>query len=190
MASGPITAWQIEGEKVEVMTDFLFMGSQITADSDWSHEIRRWLPSGRKAMTKVCWKAETLFADKGPYTQGYFLPSGHVWLWQLDHKEGRMPKNWCLQTVVLEKTSESPLYSKEIKPVNLKGNQPWILVGRTDAEAEAPVFWPSDGNCRLVGKVTDAGKDWEQKEKRASEDEMAGWHHQYNGHELGQTSGD
>ena len=92
--------------------------------------------------------------------------------------------------MVLKKTSESSLGSKEIKPVNLRGNQHWILIGRTDAEAEAPVFWSSDANSRLLGKVPDAGKDRGQKEKRASEDEMAVWHHQYNGHELGQTSGD
>ena len=85
---------------------------------------------------------------------------------------------------------ESPLDSKEIKQVNLKGNQPWILAGRTDAEAEAQVFWSFYVNIWLIGKVLDAGKDWGQKEKRASEDEMAGWHHQLNGHELGQTLGD
>ena len=115
------------------------------------------------------------------------LPSGHVWLWELDHKEGNMPKNWCLWTVVLEKTPESPLDSKEIKPVSLKGNQPWILIGRTDAEAEAPVFWSSVAKTCLIGKVPDAGKDQGQKEKRASEAEMAGWHHWCHGHELGQT---
>ena len=94
-----------------------------------------------------------------------------------------MPKIWCLQTVVLEKTPESLLDSKEIKPVNLKGNQPWILIGKTDAEAEASVFWSPDVNR----KGSDAGKDWGQK-KRASENEMAVWHYSWNGHELGQTS--
>ena len=135
----------------------------------------------------MCWKAEILPCHQNPYSQGYGLPSGHVWLWELDHKEGRMPKNWCLQTVVLEKTPESPLDSKEIKAVNLKGNQPWKLIGRTDADAEALVFWSSDVNRWVVGKVPDAGKDWGQKEKRASEEEKAGWHHQWNEHELGQT---
>ena len=114
-------------------------------------------------------------ADKGPNSQGYGLPRGHVWLWELDRKEGRMPKNWCFWTVVLEKTPESPLDRKEIKPVNLKGNQPWILIGR--AEAEAPVFWSSDMNSRLIGKVPDAGRDWGQEEKRVLEDEMGRWHH-------------
>ena len=105
----------------------------------------------------------------------------------LNKEECRMPENWCLQNVVLEKTSESPLDSKEIKPVNLKGNQPWILAGKTGDEA--PVFWSSDVNRRLIRKVPDAGKDWGQKEKRAPEDEMAGWHYWYNGHELVQISG-
>ena len=91
-----------------------------------------------------------------------------------------------LQTVALEKTSESPLESK-IKSVNLKGDQPWIFTGRTDAEAEAPVLWSSDANRWFIGKVPDAGKDWGQRKKRASEDEMVKWHHQLNGHEFGQT---
>ena len=101
-----------------------------------------------------------------------------------------MPRFWCLWTVVLEKTPESPLESKEIKPVNIKGNQLWILVGRTDTEAEALVFWSSEAKSQLIEKFPDAGKDWGQKEKRVSEDDMAGWHHRYNGHELGQTLGD
>ena len=101
-----------------------------------------------------------------------------------------MPKNLCLWTVVLEKTPEGLLDTKEIKPVNLKGNQTWILAGRTDAKAEVTVFWSYDMNNQLIGKVPDAGKDWVQKEKRTSEDKMAGWHHQWNGHEFGQTLGD
>ena len=99
-----------------------------------------------------------------------------------------MPKNWCLQTVLLEKTPESPLNCAEIKPVNLNENQPWILIGRIDAEA--PVFWSSDVNSQLIGKVPDTGKDRGQKERRASWDEMARWPHWSNGHELGQTLGD
>ena len=100
------------------------------------------------------------------------------------HKEGRVPKNWYLWTVVLEKIPESSLNSK-IKAINLKGNQPWILIGRTDAEAEAPVVWSFDTNSWLIGKVPDARKDWGQKENKVSEDEMVGWHHWCNGHELG-----
>ena len=126
-------------------------------------------------------------ADKDPYSQSYGLPSGHVQLWDWDHKEGRMPKNCCFWTMVLEKTPQSPLDSKEIKPVNLKGDQPWIVTGRTDAEA--PVFRSSDVNRRHIRKVPHAGKDQGQK-KRVSEDKVAGWHHRCNEHELGQTPGD
>ena len=105
-------------------------------------------------------------------------------------KEGWMPKNWCFQTVMLEKNLESPLDSKEIKPINPKGDQHGIFVGRTDAEAEAPIIWQPDANSRLIGKDPDAGKDWGQEEKRMTEDQMVGWHHWFNGHELGQTLGE
>ena len=98
-------------------------------------------------------------------------------MWELDHKEGRGPKNWCFRTVVLEKTLESPLDSKEIETVNPKGNKSWIFIGRTDAEAEVPTLWPPDAKSRLTGKDLDAGKDWEQEEKGVTEDEMDGWHH-------------
>ena len=155
---------------------------QITNSVSSSHKI---LELERIPGIDLTWWFLNLAPDKGPYSQSYGLPSGHVRFWELDRKEGRTPKNWCLRTVVLEKTPESSLHCKEVKPVNLKGNKPWILVGRTDAEAEAPVFWSSDANSWLIGKVLDAGKDWGQKEKRALEDEMAGWHHWCNGHELG-----
>ena len=108
---------------------------------------------------------------------------------ELVHKEGWAPKNWCFQTVVLEKTLESPLDRKEIKLVSSKGNQPWIFIGRTDAEAEAPIFWPPDAKNWLIGKDPDAGKDWRQEEKGITEDEMVGWHHQLNEHELEQAQG-
>ena len=98
----------------------------------------------------------------------------------LDRKEGWAPKNWCFWTVVLDKTLESPLDSKEIKPVDPKGNQSWVFVGRTDAEAETPILWPPDVKSQLIGKDTDAGKDWGQ-EKGATEDAMVGWHHWLNG---------
>ena len=126
------------------------------------------------------------FADKGLYSQSYvFFPSSLVRMWELDHKEGWVPKNWCFQTVVLEKTLENLLDCKEIKPVNPKGNQPWILIGRTDAEAL--IFWPPDVKSRLTGKDPDAGKDWRQEEKGTTEDEMVGWHHW---HEPEQIPGD
>ena len=112
----------------------------------------------------------------------------HLWIWVLNHKEGWLPKNWWFQIVVLEKTLESPLNCKEIKPVNPIGNQPFS--GRTDAEAEAPVLWPPDAKNWLLGKATDAGQDWGQEEKGMTEDEMVGWHHWLNGHEFGQAPGD
>ena len=151
--------------------------------------IASWQESDNKPRQCVE-KQRHYSADKDPYSQGYGLPSGHVQLSEPDHKEGKMPKNWCLWTVVLEKTPESPLDSKEIKLVNLKGDQPWIFTGRIDAEAEAPLFWSSDANRWLIGKVPSAGKDWGQKEKGVLEDEMAGWHHWRNEHELQQTLGD
>ena len=120
---------------------------------------------------------------------GYGFSSGHVWMWELDYKESWAPKNWCFWTVVLEKTLESPLNFKEIKPVNPKGNQSWIFIGRTDAEAETPIFWPPDAKNQLIGKDPDAGKDWGQEEKWATEDEMVGWHHWHNGHKFEQTLG-
>ena len=115
--------------------------------------------------------------------------SSHVQMWELDQNEGWKPKNWCFWTVALEKTLESPLDYREIKPVNPKGNRPWILFGRTDAEAEAPIFWSPDANSWLTEKDPDAGKDWRQ-EKAMTEDEMAGGHHWFNRYEFEQTLGD
>ena len=126
------------------------------------------------------------FTDKGPGSQSYGFSSSHVQMWELNHKEGWVLKNWCFWTVVLEKTRESPLDSKEIKPVNPKGIQPWIFIERIDAEAL--VLWPPDVKSWFIGKDRDAGEDWEQKE--ATEDEMVGWHHQLNGHEFEQTPRD
>ena len=105
------------------------------------------------------------FAYKALYSQICCLPSSLVWMWELDHKEGRALKNWCFWNVVMEKTLESSLDRKEINTINLKGNQPWIFIGRTDAETEAPVIWPPDVKNWLTGKDLDAGKDWGQEEK-------------------------
>ena len=105
----------------------------------------------------------------------------------MDHKEGWVPNNWCFQTVVLEKTLERPLDNKEIKPVNPKGNQPWIFIGRTDAKA--PILWPPDANRQLIGKGPDPGTDWSQEEE-VKEDDLVGWHHWLNGHEFEHTLGD
>ena len=123
------------------------------------------------------------FADKVHLGQSYGFSSSHVQIWELDHK---VLKNWCFRIVVPKKTLESLLDSREIKPVNPKGNEPWIFIGRTDAEG--PIFWPHDVKSWLIGKDPDAGKEWEQK--GATEDEMIGWHHWLNRHELEQTLGD
>ena len=122
--------------------------------------------------------------NKVPSSQNYGFSSSHVWMWEMDHKEGWVPKNWCFWTVVLEKTLESPLHSNEVKSVNPKGNQSWIFIGRTDAEVEAPILWPPDAMGWLIGKDPDAGKDWGQEEKETTEEEMVGWHQWLNGHEL------
>ena len=123
------------------------------------------------------------FADKGLSSQGYGFSSGHVWMWELDYKESWVPKNWCFWTVVLEKTLESPLDCKEIQPVHPKGNQSWILIGRTDPDVETPILWPPDAKNWLIWKDPDAGKDWGQKEKGTTEDEMVGWRHRH--HDMG-----
>ena len=113
-----------------------------------------------------------------------------VQMWELDHKQSWAPKNWCFQTVVLEKTLENLLDCKEIQPVHPKVNQSWIFIGRTDAEAETPILWPLNVKSRLIGKDPDAGKYWGKEVKGVTEDEMVGWHHQLNGHESEQTLGD
>ena len=168
MASGPITSWQTEGEKWK-QWQILFSGLQ--------NHCRRWLQSWN-SKKPVPWKANYdkprqhirkqwhHFADKGPHSQSYSFPSSHV---QLDHKEGWAPKNWGFWTVVLEKTLESPLDCKEIQPVHPKGNQPWIVIGRTDDET--PTFWPPDAKTWLTGK------GWREKENAAAEDEVVRQHH-------------
>ena len=105
------------------------------------------------------------FANKGPSSQGYGFSNGHVWIWELDYKESWVPKNLCFWTVVLEKTLESPLDCKEIQPVHPKGDQSWILIGRTDVEAETPILWSPDVKSWLIWKDPDAGKDWRQEKK-------------------------
>ena len=122
-------------------------------------------------------KQRHYFADKLPSSQSCGFSSSHIWMRELAHKESWVPKNWYFSTVVLEKTLESPLNSKEINPVNPKGNQPWIFIGRTDVEAEAPILWLSDANNWFTGKYPDAVRDWGQEEKGMTEDEMAGEHH-------------
>ena len=124
------------------------------------------------------------FANKSPSGQSYGFSSSLVWMWESDYKESWVPKNWCFLTVVLEKTLESPLDCKEIQPVHTKGDQSWIFIGRTDAEAETPILWPPNVKIWLTGKDPDAGRDWGQEEKGTTEDEMVGWHHQLDEHEF------
>ena len=137
------------------LSDFIFLGSKITADGDCSHEMKRRLLLGRKVMTNldsILNMREVNFANKGPSSQGYGFSSGHVWMWELDGEESWVPKNQCFWTVVLEKTLESPLDYKEIQPVHPKGDQSWVFIGRTDAEAETPILWPPHAKSWLIGQ--------------------------------------
>ena len=146
----------------------LFLGgSKITADGDCSHEIKRRLLLGRKVMTNLdsIFKSRDItLPKKGPTSQGYGFSCGHVWMWELDCEEGWASKNWCFWTVVLEKTLASPLDCKEIQPVHSEGDQPWDFFGGNDAEPETLVLWPPHAKSWLIGKDSDAGRDWGQKE--------------------------
>ena len=186
MASSPITSWQIDGETMETVTDFIFLGFKITADSDCSHEIKTLAPwkESYDQPRQHSKKQRHYFSNKGPSSQGYGFSSSHVWMWELDCNETWVLKNWCFWTVVLEKTLENPLDSKEIQPVHPKGDQSWVFIGRTAVEAETPVLGPPDTKSWLIGKDPDAGKDWRQEEKGTTEDEMVGWYHQLNGPEF------
>ena len=166
------------GKSMETMRDFILGGLQNHCRWWLQPWNKRRLLFGRKVMTNldsILKSRNITLQNKGPSSQGYGFSSSHVWMWELDHKEGWAQKNRCFQIVVLEKTLESPLDCKEIKPVNLKGNQPWIFIGRTDVEAETLTLCP-------IWKDSDAGKDWRQEKKGMTEDEMVGWHHQLNGH--------
>ena len=135
-------------------------------------------------------KQRYYFANKGPYSQSYVFFSSRVWMWELDPKEGWAVKNWCFWTVVLEKTLESPWDCKEFKPVIPRGNSSRLFMGRTNAEAKAPKFWPPDAEGWLIRRDPNAGKDWRQEEKGMTEDEMVGWHHWLNRLEFEQAPGD
>ena len=128
-------------------------------------------------------KQRHYFTNKGLSSQSYGFSSSHVWMWDLDHKESWAPKNCCFWIVVLEKILESPLDCKDIQPVHPKGDQSWVFIGRTDAEAETPILWPTDAKNWLIGKDPDAGKYW-RREKGMTEGETVGWHHRLDGHEF------
>ena len=196
MVSGPIISWQIDGEAMETVTAFSFLGSKITADGDCSREIKKTLAPWKKSYDQPRQHIKKQRPKKKKTQKHYFatkvhivkgFSSSHVWVWGLDHKEGWALKNWCFWTVVLEKTLQSPLDYKEIQPVCPKGNQSWIFIGRTDAEAETPILWPPDAKNWLLRKDLDAWKVSRQEEKGMTEGEMVGWHHWLNGHEFEQA---
>ena len=150
------------------------------------------LASGRKAVTKldsVSGTRDVTLPTKVCVVKAVIFFSSHIWMWELDLIKGWVPKNWWFRIVVLEKTLENPLDSKEVPPVHPKGNQSWIFIGWTDAEAETPIPWPPHAKDWLIWKDPDAGKDLSHKGKSATEDKMVGWHHQLDGHEPEQTLG-
>ena len=134
---------------------------KVTAAMKWKDAWASWKKSYAKPRQHIK-KQRYYFANKGLYAQSYGFYSSHVWMWELSHKEGWVPKNWCFWTVVWEKTLESPLDCKEIQPVHPRGNQPWVFIGRTDAD---PILWPPDAKNWLIGKDPDAEKDWRQEEQ-------------------------
>jgi len=143
-----------QGKKWKQWQIFVFLGSKITADSDCSHKIKTLAPwkESYDKPTQHIKKQRYHFANKGLYSQSCGFPSSHVWMWEFYHKEGWALKNGCFRIMVLERTLESPLDCKEIKPINPKGHQPWILIRRTDAEVKAPILWPSDSKSQLILK--------------------------------------
>ena len=171
VGSGPITSWQIDRETVETLSDFIFLGSKITADGDCSHEIKRCLLLGRKVKDQPrqhIKKQRHYLANKGPSSQGCGFSRGHVWMWEstsMDCEESWALKNWCFWSVVLEKIIESPLDCKEIQPVHSEGDQPWDFFGGNDVEAETPVVWPPHAKSWLIGKDPDAGRDWGRRRR-------------------------
>ena len=190
MASSPITSWQIDGETMERVTDLIFLGSKITADGDCSHEIKRCLLLGRKAMTNldsIVKNRDITLPTKVSLVKAMVFPvvmyGCEIWTIK---KDKHQRTDW---TLVLEKTLESPLDCKEIKAVNPKGSQSWIFIGRTDAEAETPILWPHDAKNWLIRKDSEAGKDQRQDERRMTEDKLVGWHHRLDGHEFKHAPG-
>ena len=179
MASSPITSWQTDGETMETVTDFLYLGSKITVDSDCSHEIKRGWLLGRKAMTNldsVLKSRDITLPTKLRIVKAMLFPVVRYGC-ELDHKEGWALKNWCFWTLALEKALQSPLDCKEIQSVNPKGNKPWLFTGMTNTKAEVSILQPHDVKSFLIGKDPDTVKDWGQEEKGATEDEIVGWYH-------------
>ena len=163
MASGPITSWEIDGETVETVSDFISGGSKITADGDCSHEIKRHLLLGRKVMTNLdsIFKCRDItLPTKVHLVNAMVFPVVMYRCESWTVKKAECQRCWCFWTVVLEKTLESSLDYKEIQPVHPKGDQSWVFIERTDVEAETPILWPPDAKSWLIGKDPGAGKDW------------------------------
>ena len=165
MSSGPISSWQIDGETMETVRDFIFLGSRFTVDGDCSHEIKRHLLLGRKAMTNLdsVLKSRLSFVNEGPNSQSYGFSSSHVWVWELDHKETWAPKNWCFWPVVLEKTLQSPLGCKNIQPINAKGNLSWMLKLKLQHFGHLMQRTDSLERTLMLGKIEDSSKRGQQR---------------------------
>ena len=191
MASGPLTSWEIDGETVETVSDFIFGGARITANGDCSHEIKRHLLLGRKVMTNldsILKSSNIALSTKVRLVKAMIFPVvmyGYE-SWTVKKAERQRIdafELWCWRRL------ESPLDCKEIQPVHSEGDQPWDFFGRNDAEAETLVLWPPHEKSWLIGKVSNAGRDWGQEEKGTTEDEMAGWHHRLDGRWVWVNSG-
>ena len=191
MASSPITSWQIDGETVETVADFTFLGSKITVDGDCSHEIERHLLFGWKVMTNldsILKSRDMTLPTKIHLVKGIFFPvvmyGCESWTikkaehWRIDAFE-----LWCGRRLL------RVLWAARMQPVHPTGDQSWVFIGRTDVEAETPMLWLPDVKSWLIWKDPDAGKDWGREEKGTTEDEVVGWHYWLNGHGFGWTPG-
>ena len=189
---GSVESSEIDGETVETVADFIFLGSKITADGDCSREIKRRLLLGRKVMTnldRILKSKDMTLSTKVRLAKAMVFPVVMYGCqsWTIKKAECRRIdafELWCWRRLL-----KSPLDCKEIQPVHPKGDQSWVFIGKTDAEAETPILWPPDAKSWLIWIDPDAGKDWEQEEKGTTEDEMVAWHHRHNGHGFGWTPG-
>ena len=171
MASGPTSLWKQMGNNGNSDRLYFWGVSKITADGDCSHEkmLAPWKKIYEQPRQHIV-KQRHYFVNKGLSSQGYGFSNSHVWMWELEYKKSWMKKNWGFWTIMLEKTLENPLDCKEIQSVHPKGDQSWVFIGRTDFEAETPIFWPPDAKSWLIWKDPDIGKDWRQAEKGTTED--------------------
>ena len=192
MASGPITSWEIDGETVETVSDFILGGSKITADGDCSHEIKRHLLLGRKVMTNldsILKSRDITFSTKVHLVKAMVFP---VVMYGCESWTVKKAEHWRIDAFELwcwRRLLESPLDCKEIQPIHPEGHPSWVFIWRTDAEGETPILWPPHGKIWHIGEDPDAGRVGGQEEKGTTEDEMAEWHHRPDGHEFGWTLG-